>query len=153
MIALKLVRLIERHSDELALSLIRKLEHSHKCDELLKVPRQELERRAYEIYHDLSAWLLSKTEHDVERFYVELGKHRCRQGVAFNNFFWGIMMTKENLWDFLQREVEESPLELHAEFELLRMLDQFFDKACYYASVGYWHAHQEMMHEHHLAHA
>lgn len=150
MIALKLVRLIEQHSDELAHSLIRKIESSHKCEELkTKIPPQEIERRAYEIYTHLSDWLLTKTEHDVQRYYVELGKHRCRQGIAFNHFFWGLILTKENLWDFLQREsVENSALELHGEFELLRMLDHFFDQALYYTSVGYWQAHQELMHEH-----
>lgn len=149
MIALKLVRLIERHSDELAHSLINKIQQSHKCEELKsKVPPHEIERRAYEIYTHLSDWLLKKTEHDVERFYVELGKHRCRQGIAFNNFFWCLILTKENLWDFLQREaVEDSALELRGEFELLRMLDHFFDCALYYTSVGYWQAHQEMEHE------
>lgn len=153
MIALKLVRLIERHSEELAQSLIHKIETSQKCSELRKIPRNEIESRAFEIYLHLSEWLMNKTEHDIERGYVELGKHRCHQGIAFNNVFWGIILTKENLWDFLQRElVEDSPLELRGEFELLRMLDQFFDRALYYLSVGYWQAHQEIMHEHRLTH-
>jgi hypothetical protein len=154
MIALKLVRLIERHSEELAHSLIRKIESSPKSSELKRIPRNEIESRAFEIYMHLSEWLLNKTEYDIERTYVELGKHRCRQGIAFNHVFWGILLTKENLWDFLQREsVEENALQLRGEFELLRMLDQFFDRALYYLSVGYWQAHQEILHEHKLAHA
>lgn len=152
MIALKLVRLIEQHSEELAHSLIHKIESSHKCAELKKIPRNEIECRAFEIYVHLSEWLLHRTEHDIERTYVALGKHRCRQGVAFNNVFWGIILTKENLWDFLQREFfEETAYELRSELELLRMLDQFFDCALYYLSVGYWHAHQEIMDEHTMA--
>jgi hypothetical protein len=154
MIALKLVHLIEQHSEELAHSLIHKIENSPKCAELKKVPRREIESRAFEIYVNLSEWLLNKTEHDIERTYVGLGEHRCRQGVAFNNVFWGIILTKENLWDFLRREsLEESALNLYGEFELLRMLDQFFDRALYYLSVGYWHTHQELLHEHTLTHA
>jgi len=153
MIALKLVHLIEQHSEELAHSLIRKIENSHKCAELSRIPSREIESRAFEIYVHLSEWLLHKTELDIERTYVALGNHRCRQRIAFNHVFWGIILTKENLWDFLQREsVQESALELHGEFELLRLLDQFFDRALYYLAVGYWHAHQEIMHEHQLAH-
>ena len=151
MIALKLVRLIEQHSEELAHSLIQKIESSPKCAELKKIPRNEIESRGFEIYLHLSEWLLKRTENDIERSYVALGEHRCRQGVAFNNVFWEVTLTKENLWDFLQREsVGDSALELHGEFELLRMLDQFFDRALYYLAVGYWHAHQEITHEHSL---
>ncbi len=153
MIALKLVHLIEQHSEELAHSLIHKIENSAKSSELKKIPRREIESRAFEIYTHLSEWLLNKTEWDIERTYVELGKHRCRQGIAFNHVFWGILLTKENLWDFLQREsLEETAIELRGEFELLRMLDQFFDRALYYLSVGYWCAHQEIMHEHTALH-
>ena len=153
MIALKLVHLIERHSEELAHSLIHKIENSHKCAELKKVPYKEIESRAFEIYQNLSEWLLNKTEHDIERTYVALGSHRCRQGIAFNNVFWGIILTKENLWDFLRREcIEENALELHGEFELLRMLDQFFDRALYYLAVGYCHTQQELINEHRYAH-
>lgn len=154
MIALKLVHLIERHSEELAQSLIHKIENSAKSSELKKIPRREIESRAYEIYTHMSEWLLNKTEWDIERTYVELGKHRCHQGIAFNHVFWGILLTKENLWDFLQRElVEETAMELRGEIELLRILDQFFDRALYYLSVGYWQAHQEIMHEHAVTHA
>jgi hypothetical protein len=139
MIALKLVRLIELHSEELAHSLIRKIESSDKCGDLEKISREELEVRAFEVYEHLSDWLTYKTERDIEHTYVQLGRHRCHQGVAFNNVFWGMILTKENLWDFIEREfVEESGFELRGELELLRLLDQFFDRALYYLSVGYW---------------
>jgi len=39
-------------------------------------------------------------------------------------------MTEENLWDFLELEgMREKPLEILGGFELLRLLDQFFDQA------------------------
>jgi hypothetical protein len=42
------------------------------------------------------------------------------------------------LWGFLQREAfGERAWELFGELELLRLLDQFFDNALYYAAVGY----------------
>jgi hypothetical protein len=144
MIALKLVRLIEAHHDELAHSLMRKIEECSKCAELKKlVPRQELEARVSEVYSHLSDWLLNKTEHDIFVTYTALGKHRFEQGVPFFQFFWGILLVKENLWDFLEREsVDLTGLALQGEFELLRLMGQFFDRALYYASLGYWEAHE-----------
>jgi len=155
MIALKLVRLIETHHEELAHSLMRKVEECTKCADLKKlVPREELERRYEEVYRHMSDWLLNKTEHDIFTAYTGLGKHRFEQGVPFEQFLWGIMLVKENLWDFFEREsVDVTALTLHGEFELMRLLGQFFDKALYYAALGYWEAHEFAERERQLTHA
>ena len=50
---------------------------------------------------------------------------------------WTITLTKENLWEFLkQGSVMERPTEVFGELELLQLLDQFFDRAVYFASIG-----------------
>ncbi len=138
MIALKLVRLIEAHSEELAHGLVQKLEKCEKCSDLHRAPRQELESRAHEIYRNLSDWLLTKTEPDVERVYRAIGRRRAEQGVHFSNFYWAMIVTKEHLYEFLDREgLHETPLELRAGFELFRMMEQFFERAMYYAALEY----------------
>ena len=154
MIALKLVRLIETHHQELAHTLMRKIEESSKCADFKKfVPREEMERRVEEVYWHLSDVLLNKTEHDIFLAYTSLGKRRFEQGVPFQQFLWAIMLVKENLWDFLEREsLEVSAMAMHGEFELLRLLDQFFDKVLYYASLGYCEAHEFAEREHRLTH-
>ncbi len=155
MIALKLVRLIESHHQELARTLMRKVEECTKCAELKNlVPKQELEHRFDEVYRNLSDWLLTKTEHDIFRVYTALGKHRFEQGVPFQQFMWGITLVKENLWEFLERESQDmNALSLHGEFELLRLAGQFFDKAMYYAALGYWEAHEFAEQEKKMTHA
>jgi len=138
MLAMRLVRLIETHADRLSQSLTRRLEHDPFCAELRKVPREELEARSYEIFSHLTDWLLYKTEHDLERAYTEIGIRRARQQVALNHVLYAVTATKEQLWAFLQDEgVVTKPVELFAEMELFRLLDQFFDKALYYLAAGY----------------
>jgi hypothetical protein len=153
MIALKLVRLIEQHSEELSKSLLEKVDDCSKCAELKKgVPRKELEGRVFEVYQHLSDWLLTKTEHDIFLTYTALGRRRFEQGVPFHQFVWGLMLIKQNLWDFMEREVvEESAFHLRGEFELLRMLDQFYDRVMYYSALGYWEAEEFRQREHNLA--
>jgi hypothetical protein len=47
-----------------------------------------------------------------------------------------------HIWDFLQRQgFLRSPMELYGELELLRLLDQFFDRALYFVTQGYEQAH------------
>jgi hypothetical protein len=138
MIALRLVRLIERHSDELAAELTAKLETSSRTTELRKVPVEELRQHIQEILRHFGEWLLTKTSHDIEQRYFEIGERRASQGVALSDFCWAMVVTKDHLWEFLQRQgFMNSPVELYGEMELLRLLDQFFDRALAFAIEGY----------------
>jgi hypothetical protein len=138
MIALRLVRLIETHSEELAEGLTRKLVASDRTSDLRKVPANELHERCLEIYRNLSSWLLTKTEHDIEAVYKALGARRARQGISIAALTWAMLLTKEHLWSFLDGEGLYGGLHnVFGELELLRQLDQFFDRAVYYATEGY----------------
>jgi hypothetical protein len=138
MLALRLVRLIEPHCDKLAQGLTEKLLHSERTQDFRKIPRDELEARTREVYRNLSEWLLNKTESDIEVLYTELGERRAAQGVEFCQFVWAIIIIKEHIWSFLQSEaLEEQAVDLFGEFELFQLLEQFFDRALYYAAVGY----------------
>src|SRR6266851_3909756 len=72
MLASKLVRLIEAHSDRLADDLLAKVQNSERCSDLRNVPADELRDRTHEIYRNLSDWLLSKTEQDIATRYMEI---------------------------------------------------------------------------------
>jgi hypothetical protein len=138
MIALRLIRLIENHSDELAQSLMEKFERSARTSDMRKVPTSELRDRICELLHELGEWLLTKTETDVERRYFDIGTRRATQGVSLSSYCWAIVLTKEHIWGFLQQQAfMTSPVELYGEMELLRLLDQFFDRALCYATEGY----------------
>jgi hypothetical protein len=92
----------------------------------------------YEIYHYLGQWLITKKETDVEQRYLEIGALRCRQGVLLSQLIWAILLVKDNLFEFLNQEaVIERPSEVFGELEIVRLLNQFFDQAVYYAAVGY----------------
>jgi hypothetical protein len=138
MIALGLVRVIERHSDELAAELIAKLETSSRTADLGKVPVEELRRGIQEILRHLGEWLLTKTGQDIEKRYFEIGERRASQGVALSDLCWAIALTKGHLWEFLQLQgFMRGPVEIYGEMELLRLLDQFFDRALCFATEGY----------------
>ncbi len=138
MLAVRLVRLIENHIEQLSRDLSEKVWNSPRCSDLNKVPASELQARTREIYRNLSDWLLDMTETQVEQRYTELGAARAQQGVAYSHFVWAIISTKEHVRAFVQREgLSESAMELHGELELLHLLSQFFDLVLYHAAVGY----------------
>jgi len=138
MLAGRLVRLIEKHSEHLSRELSEKVWNSPRCSDLRKVPPDELRHRAGEIYQNLNNWLMEKTESEIEQRYTELGARRAGQGVAYSHFLWAITETKAHVLGFIQREgLSDSAVELHGELELMYLLGQFFDRALYYTAVGY----------------
>lgn len=138
MIALRLVHLIETHSDELTEGLLHKVLNSSRTSDLRKVPVEELRGRIRELLEHLSEWLLTKSNADIRDRYVQIGERRAAQGVSVSDYCWAIFTVKEHLWDFLQRQgFLHSPVEIFGEMELLRLLDQFFDRAICYATEGF----------------
>lgn len=138
MVALRLVRLIESHSEELADGFVQKLLTSERTSSYRKLPVKELRSAALHVYQNLGDWLLTKTESDVELRYKELGLKRANEGVPLSQFMASMLMTKEHLWSFLRREaMSDGALQLYGELEFLQSLGTFYDRAVYYASMGY----------------
>jgi len=124
MLAYRLVRLIETHSETLASSLLKKVQGSGFTLAYSKVPPEELKQRVYEIYLHLGDWLLGKSELDIERRYLEIGSRRFTQGVPFSQVAWAIVLTKENLWGFAQSELlSDRAVGVFGEMELLQLLE------------------------------
>lgn len=139
MMLYRLVRLIETHSQSLASCLLDRVQSSELTHSFTEnVPAEELKERVYEIYHHLGEWLIAKDETDLQRRYLQIGARRAVQRVPLSEVIWVIVLTKENLWDFVKKEaVLERPVEVFGELEMLQLLEQFFDRAIYFASVGY----------------
>lgn len=86
----------------------------------------------------------------MEARYVEIGARRALQHVPLSQLVWAIVLTKENLWEFIKKETAlERPVEVFGEMEMLEWLDQFFDRAIYYAAMG----HERAVAEHAFAEA
>jgi hypothetical protein len=138
MLAYRLVRLIETHSDKLVGGLLEKVKASELTPNYRNTAAKELSERVGEIYRHLGDWLLGKSEFDIEQRYEEIGARRAQQGVPISELIWCITLTKENLWEFLRTDAGmERPTEVFGELEMLQLLDQFFDRASYYAALGH----------------
>lgn len=148
MMLYRLVRMIETHSDALAACLLDRVQNAEATRDYGKVSPQELKQRVYEIYRHLGDWLITKTQADLERYYLAIGARRALQGVPLSQVAWAIILTKEILWEFINKEITiDRPVEVFGEMETLQLLDQFFDRAIYYAAVGY----ERMVAEHAIA--
>jgi hypothetical protein len=144
MLALKLVRLIEEHSEELAIGLAEKLQQSDRTNDFCKVSSEGLCLAAAEVYHNLGEWLLQKTETDIAERFIRLGERRAAEGVGLHQFVWALVMSRNHLWQFLQREAfADNVIQLSGKLELQQMLNQFYDRALYYGVLGYKEAKEQ----------
>ncbi|HEX6805567.1 MAG TPA: hypothetical protein VF133_17945 [Terriglobales bacterium] len=144
MMLYRLVHLIESHSQALAACLLDRVQGSEATPGYRNVPTEELKERVFEVYRHLGDWLLTKDELDLERRYLRIGARRAEQGVPFSQVAWVIVLVKDNLWEFLRKEsTMDRPVEVYGELEMLQLLDHFFDRAIYYAAVGYELKHSQ----------
>jgi hypothetical protein len=138
MLGLKLVRLIERHSEELALGLTQQVRDSERTSDFRKVPSDELRVAAVEVYRNLEEWLLQKKEEDIGKRFRRIAARRASQGVRLGQVVWVLVISRNHLLHFLRRECfVDNIFELFGELEVQQMLNQFFDRAMYYSILGY----------------
>jgi hypothetical protein len=136
--AQKLMKLIETHAEALAETLEARIAASERCSDYTRVSSDELKTLVSGIYGQLGQWLLSKTEEDIERRYMMIGTRRAEQCVPVSQLLWCIVLVKENLWTYLQGiEALDNTSEIFGELELMQMVDQFFDRAMYFAVRGH----------------
>ncbi|HTW58227.1 MAG TPA: hypothetical protein VMD99_08855 [Terriglobales bacterium] len=143
MLGLKLVRLIERNSETLSRGLAQEISKSEHTSDFRKIPPQDLQLAATEVYRNLGEWLLQKTEGDIAERFRAIAARRFSEGISLHQSVWVLMLTRDRLLHFLRREAFcDSIVELHGELELHQLLNQFFDRAVYYAILGYDEARQ-----------
>lgn len=138
MLAMKLVRLIEAHSEELSRRLAQKIRKSERTSDFAKIPPEKLRLAATEVYRNLGEWLLQKTEGDIALRFKAIATQRASEGISLQQFVWALMLTRDHLAHFLRREAfADTIVDLHGELELQQLLNQFFDRAIYFAILGY----------------
>jgi hypothetical protein len=125
----------ERMSEE----VLRKIRNSERCKQLLlAVPAEDQQRSTLAVYRDLTAWLGTESDATIEERYVSLGVRRAQQGVPFSNLYWAICIAHEYLWSYIQQEcLLDEPVEFWGGVNLLSSLTQFFNRALYFALLGY----------------
>jgi hypothetical protein len=138
MLNLHFARLIETHSAELADGLARRLHSSERTTAYRTVPLELLKDQLQDLYENLSLWLSTRTEAEIEERFSDAGRRRARQGIPAGEFSWAVVMSKEYLWQFLLREaMADQALALLTELDFLMLLEQFFDHALYYGVSAY----------------
>ncbi len=138
MLGMRLVRLIEANSEALSRGLTKQILKSDRTSDFKGVPVEDLQRRVTEVYRNLGEWLLQKTETDIASRFKAIAVQRAAEGIRLHQYLWALMLTRDHLLHFLRQEAfADNIVALHGELEVHQLLNQFFDRAVYYAVLGY----------------
>ena len=127
MLAYRLVRLIETHSDALADGLLARVQNSECTQCYRNVASPGIEKRVSEIYRHLGRLVDGQKQ---VRYRNPLSEKLASTAPCsrdpISQLAMAIIFTKENLWEFLQKEaVPDRPAEVFGELEMLQLFDQF----------------------------
>jgi len=132
-----LVKLIESRADELAELMVRKIRESPRMAAYHRFGDDELGERARLVYANLGKWLEEASEGLVEEEYFRLGKVRCQERVPLSQVIWGLLLTRRNLWRFIERQGWDTVVDLQRTLDLEILVVRFFDRAILHTASGY----------------
>ena len=138
MLSARLVRTIEDHADGLTRGVLEQISKNPLTPAYHGLAGDELQRRVYDVYHNLGRWLGDQTEERLETTYGGLGRTRWREGVPLSEVVYALVIIKEHLREYIRAVgLVDSPVELYLEEELHLSIGRFFDRAMYHAVKGY----------------
>ncbi len=133
----KLVALIEDHADELTARMVRLVRENPATEAYHQFSDEELGERARLVYSNLGQWLSETSERHVEAEYFRVGRLRQREGIPLSHVVMALLLTRRNLWHFVESQGGDTTLELRQQLDLELMVVRFFDRAIHHAVRGY----------------
>lgn len=133
----RLVALIEDHADELTARIVRKVREDPRTEAYRRFDDDELGQRAHNVYANLGRWLSETSEEHIEAEYFRLGQLRRTEQIPLSQVVMGLLLTRRNLWAFIESQGADSILELRQQLDLELLVVRFYDRAIYHTVRGY----------------
>jgi hypothetical protein len=149
MISTHLIELIEIHADQLTKDVARDLVTNPRTPAFRRVRSEDLERRIFQILHDLGTWIGEPRNARVATEFSDWGRRRFGQGIPLSEIVYALLMLKSTLRRYIRDNglVEEVvprvfgdyvlPIHLHGLMDLNSQVGTFFDEALYHLACGY----------------
>lgn len=152
MLSPRLIQLVEDNWKRIAEAAIQEVRSRPDAPAYRKLRDSELYDRAQDVFRNLGWWLIEADPKELHQRYVALGQIRQSQGVPALEVVRKLQILKRVLHRFLEdQRVYSSAVELHAEYEVLKAVDVFFDEAIFAVLKGYSLAERQRETESELA--
>lgn len=135
----KLVEIIEKSASELTQAYLLDIKKDPNMPTYQAFPEKEVYDRAYLVFSQLGRWISFELDsEEMKKYWVELGRKRKQEGFALPEIFLSLCLIRKELWTKIQAEgLLDNALDLYQALELYNRIVTFFDRALYYAIIGY----------------
>lgn len=135
----KLIEIIEQNAAELTRAYLQDVKKHPNMPTYQSFPEKEVYDRAYLVFSQLGRWISYELEsEEMKKYWTELGKTRREEGFALPEIFLALCLIRKELWNRIQAEgLLDNALDLYQALELYNRIVGFFDRALYYAIIGY----------------
>jgi hypothetical protein len=138
MLSRRLIQMIEKHSDEIAQQVLDEVRKDKILRRYHELPDALVRSRFENVAVHLGQWLAESDEPTLARHFEALGRERFEEQVPLYEVIHAAQIFKRRLLEFTREHCFEStPIEVHAELELERLLSAFFDRIVFHTARGY----------------
>ncbi len=138
MLSTRLIEMIEKHSDEIAQQILDEVREDKILRRYHELPDALLRSRFENVGVHLSQWLGESDEPALARHFEGVGRERFEEQVPLYEVIHAAQIFKRRLVEYTREHCFEStPIEVHAELELERLLNAFFDRIVFHIARGY----------------
>jgi hypothetical protein len=137
MLSGKLARLIEDHSEQIVRATIRQINDNPDLKRLSSLSGSRLVERGNDILAHLTRWLDPCQRDSLAREHEEAGKVQWEQGIPLHESVLALQLLRNQVVEYVTRQLNRTYMELYAEEELERWLTNFFDLLIYALVKGY----------------
>ncbi len=134
-----LVQFLERHADDLTKNWMRIVRNETRTRSYQAFDEKTVYERARKMYQQLGRWVAGEfTKGDIQSYYVAVGARRRREGFSLCEVVRALIVARRVLWYKLQSSgVLETEMNPELALEMNNKVLLFYDRAIYYATVGY----------------
>jgi len=135
----KLVEIIEQNASELTRAYLKDIKRHPDMPSYRSFPENEIYDRAYQVFSQLGKWICYKLDSDeMKEYWFSLGKKRRLEGFSLPEIFLSLCLERKALWKKIEAEgLLDNALDLYQALDLYNRIVSFFDRALYYAIIGY----------------
>lgn len=134
----KLVKIIETRSDEIAMTWYREVRDSHYLPGFANLSEEQALRMATNVYRKLGYWLVPASDHEVKESYEQFGASMYHKSFRLEEVIMTLILIKRYLWlHLLEEGVMTTNLEIYQALDINNKVVLYFDRAIYFALVGY----------------
>ena len=137
----KLVKIIETRAADIAMTWYNDVKVSHYTPSFADYPIEDALQIAMDVYNKLGYWLLPSTESEVRDTYKRYGASMFFKGFRMDEMVMALILLKRHLWlHLLEEGLMTTNLEMYQALDLNNRVVLYFDRAIYFALIGYMDA-------------